>query len=219
MGRLPAGRPEKDNAEHMVWTLRITILLFVAWLVFLVSPFFALYDLTRAVEAKDVERITERVNFRALRVSLSQQIADAYLQTPAAKELSDLDRRAATNAGAIIVNPIVEKLVTPQALIDLLEDGWPQGVAGRPRGAAAAAAPVKFEFGSVRQAWRLFITSEGQGFRSVTIPVPPDLERDKQFRVTLRLSGFTWRVTGLEIPQALRRQLIRRAPNAASVIE
>ncbi|HST94710.1 MAG TPA: hypothetical protein VLJ78_08045, partial [Microvirga sp.] len=71
----------------------------------------------------------------------------------------------------------------------------------------------------LKQAWRLFITSEGQGFRSVTIPLPPDLERDRQFRVTMRLSGFTWRVTGLEIPQVLRRQLIRRAPSAASIVE
>lgn len=206
----------------MAWTLRITLLLFIAWLVFLVSPFIALYDLTRAVEAKDVGRITERVNFRALRISLSQQIAGAYLQTPAAKELGDLDRRAATNAGSLIVNPIVEKLITPEALIDLLEDGWPQGIPGRPRGTDANAAvsqPFKFGFGSLGQAWRLFITSEGQGFRSITIPLPPDVVRDKQFRVTMRLSGFTWRVTGLEVPQALRRQLIRRAPSAASALE
>jgi Protein of unknown function (DUF2939) len=205
----------------MTWTLRITFVLFLAWVGFLLSPFLALYDLTKAVEAKDVERITERVNFRALRVSLSQQIAGAYLQTPnAEKELGDLDRRAATNAGAIIVNPIVEKLVTPQALIDLLDNGWPEGVAGRPRGAAAAAsAQVRLEPDSLRQAWRLFITSEGQGFRSITIPLPPDLERDRQFRVTMRLSGYTWRVTGLEIPQALRRQLIRRPPSAASIVE
>jgi hypothetical protein len=205
----------------MTWTLRITFVLFLAWVAFLLSPFLALYDVTKAVEAKDVERITERVNFRALRVSLAQQIAGAYLQTPnAEKELGDLDRRAATNAGAIIVNPIVEKLVTPQALIDLLDNGWPEGVAGRPRGAAAtASAQVRLAPDSLKQAWRLFITSEGQGFRSVTIPLPPDLERDRQFRVTMRLSGFTWRVTGLEIPQVLRRQLIRRAPSAASIVE
>jgi len=204
----------------MVWTLRITFLLILAWIGFLVSPFVALYDLTRAVEAKDVARIGERVNFHALRLSLSQQIAGAYLQTPgAAKEFGDLDRRAATNAGAIIVNPIVEKLVTPQALIDLLDDGWPEGVAARPRGAAGAAPQTQFEFGSLAQAWRLFITSEGQGFRSVTIPFPPDAERSKQFRVTLRFSNLTWRVTGLEIPQDLRRQLIRRAPSAASIGE
>lgn len=206
----------------MIWTLRITVLLFVAWLAFLVSPFIALYDLSKAVQAKDVERVTERVNFRALRSSLSQQIAGAYLQTPAAKEFGDLDRRAATNAGALIVNPIVEKLVTPEALIDLLEDGWPQGVSGRPRGTGAndgASQPFTVGFNSLSQAWRLFITSEGQGFRSVTIPLPPDIERDKQFRVTMRLSGLTWRVTGLEIPQALRRQLVRRAPSAASIPE
>ncbi|MFC4174334.1 DUF2939 domain-containing protein [Microvirga sp. GCM10011540] len=203
----------------MIWTLRITFLLFIAWIVFLVSPFVALYDLSRAVEAKDVDTITERVNFRALRISLSRQIASEFLKTRDGKEeLGGLDPRAAANAGAVMVNPLVEQLVTPQALIDLLEDGWPQAAGNRRGGAAApAVSPVSFDIGSLGQALKLFFTSEGQGFRSVTVPIPVDEPRDKQFRLTLRLSGMTWRLTGVELPQALRQELIRRAPKATTL--
>ena len=37
----------------MRWTLRISFLLLLAWAIFLVSPFVALYDLSKAVQAKD----------------------------------------------------------------------------------------------------------------------------------------------------------------------
>jgi hypothetical protein len=197
----------------MIWTLRATFILFLAWAIFMVSPFVALYDLAKAVDARDLARITERVNFRALRTSFSRQIVGEYLKTPGGEqELGGLDRRVATNAGTVILNPIIEQLVTPQALVDLLEDGWPQEAAGS---GGPALSPVSLDIGSLQQAWRLFISSETQGFRSIAIPFPVSEPKEKQFRLTLRLSGVTWRLTGIELPQALREELVKRAAPAA----
>jgi len=193
----------------MLWTFRITFLLFLAWIVFMISPFVALYDLAKAVEARDAARIGERVNIRALRVSLSRQIVGEYLKTDAGQELSGFDQQSATNAGTAIVNPVVEQLVTPEALIDMLADGWPDQVAGNRR-----AASLKFDIGSIQQAWTLFVTSQSQGFRSITIPVPANVRKERQFKLTLRLSNLTWRLTGLELPVALRQELIKRVPRA-----
>jgi hypothetical protein len=202
----------------MIWTLRITFLLFLAWIAFLVSPFLALYDFAKAVEARDVARIEERVNFRALRISLTQQIVGAYLKSPAGeREYGDLDRRAATNAGAVVLNPLVERLVTPQALIDLLKDGPPRPATDDGSPPDASLPPLRLDPGSAGQALRLFMASEGQGFRSVTVPLPPDAGRDQQFRLTMRLSGTTWRLTGIGLPEALRQELIRRAPGTTSL--
>ena len=193
----------------MTWTLRATAILLIAWVAFMLSPFVALYDLAKAVEARDPERVGARVNFHALRTSLSRQVAAEYLKTPAGKQdLGGLDPQVAANAGSAIVDPLIERLVTPQALIDLLEDGWPQAAIGR---AGSTGTSASLEVGSFAQAFKLFVSSETQGFRSIFIPFPADVSRDKQFRLTLRLSGTMWRVTGLELPEALRRQLIRRA--------
>jgi hypothetical protein len=74
---------------------------------------------------------------------------------------------------------------------------------------------MKLDVGSFAQAWRLFISSETQGFRSITIPYPDNAPKDRQFRITMRLSGLGWRLTGVELPQALRRDLSRRASRAA----
>ena len=194
----------------MRWTLRISFLLFLAWLIFLASPFVALYDLSKAVEAKDLARIGERVNFNALRVSLSRQILGAFVD---GRDLGDLDRQLALGAGAAILNPVVEQLVTPEALVDLLEDGWPQQVTG---GGNGGASPLRINAASFGLGWRTFIASESLGFRSITIPLPAAEPKEKQFRVTLRLRGTTWRLTGIELPQSLRDALIKRVSQTVS---
>jgi len=194
----------------MRWTLRISFLLFLAWAIFMVSPFVALYDLSKAVEAKDLDRITERVNFNALRTSLARQILGEYLKT---QDLGGLDRQAAAQAGTATLNPVLEELITPQALIDLLDDGRLQQ-SGEAAVAGRMFAPLSFDAASLDKAWRTFILSETQGFRSITIPVPVDEPKDQQFRITLRLSSTTWRLTGIELPTALKKDLTKRAAAA-----
>ena len=194
----------------MRWTLRISFLLFLAWLIFLASPFVALYDLSKAVGAKDLARIGERVNFNALRVSLSRQILGAFVD---GRDLGDLDRQLALGAGAAILNPVVEQLVTPEAIVDLLEDGWPQQVTG---GGNGGASPLRINAASFGLGWRTFIASESLGFRSITIPLPATEPKEKQFRVTLRLRGTTWRLTGIELPQSLRDALTKRVSQTVS---
>jgi hypothetical protein len=189
----------------MRWTLRISFLLLLAWAIFVVSPFVALYDLSKAVEAKDLARIEARVNFNALRVSLTRQLLGDYLEQ---KNLGGLNRQLAADAGAAVLNPIVENLVTPQAVIDLLEDGWPQQAAGSGNGSLS---PIRLDLGSLREAWQVFISSESQGFRSITIPLPAGEAKEKQFRIVMRLRGTTWRLSGLELPDALRENLMKRA--------
>ncbi len=189
----------------MRWTLRISFLLFLAWAIFMVSPFVALYDLARAVETKDLARIEERVNFRALGVSLSRQIVGAYLDQ---QDLGGLDRQLATEAGASALNPVVAELLTPQSLADLLENGRLQKAVG---GGNAAVSPLKFDVGSLKEAFRVFIASQSQGFRVITIPLPAGQPEEKQFRLTFRLSHITWRLVGIDLPKALREDLKKRA--------
>jgi Protein of unknown function (DUF2939) len=191
----------------MRWTLRISFLLFLAWAIFMVSPFVALYDLSKAIEARDMDRITERVNFNALRVSLARQILGEYLKT---QDLDGLGQQAAAQAGTAALNPVLEELITPQAVIDLLDDGQLQQAAGA-QGGNGVFVPVGFDAESLGKAWRTFITSESQGFRAITIPLPADESKDRQFKVTLRVRGTTWRLTGIELPEPLKEELIKRA--------
>jgi Protein of unknown function (DUF2939) len=195
----------------MRWTLRISFLLFLAWAIFMVSPFVALYDLSKAIEARDVDRITERVNFNALRVSLARQILGEYLKT---QDLNGLGQQAAAQAGTAVLNPVLEELITAQAVMDLLDDGQLQQATGT-QGRNGSFFPLGFDAASLGKAWRTFIMSETQGFRAITIPLPADEPKDKQFKITLRLRGTTWRLTGIDLPEPLKEELIKRAAAAS----
>lgn len=192
----------------MTWTIRVSFMLFLAWTLFIASPFVALYDLAKAIEVRNITRIDERVNFHALRTSLSRQIVDDYMKTPDGQlELTDIHRQLAADAGAKVFTPLIEELMTPHALADLLEAGhrlWSTEAENAP------SFPLRLGFGSFEQAWTLFMNAEPQGFRSISMNLPAQSPKDRQFRLTFRLSGSTWRLTGLDLPQSLRDDLLGR---------
>lgn len=202
----------------MRWTIRLFIVFMFAWAIFMVSPFVALYDLAKAVKAQDLARVEERVNLRAVRLALSKQLVSEYLKTVGrGQELDSFNRNLATSAGATIADPIVAQLVTPEAMMRLLNGSLPQEVAG---GAPTIPTGLPTNLGSLGTVWRTYIASESRGFRSIIVPVPEGREKAQQFRLTLRLSGwsggFTWRLTGVELPEPLLRELIRQLPRGTA---
>src|SRR4051812_34738072 len=120
--RTEATKQHKGN--RMRWFLRSLVALFVVWAIYLVSPYVAFYRLAKAVEAKDLAAIKERVNFRAVRISLSRQIVSAYAKatgtdTAAGSPVGQI----AVSAGTAVVDPLIAPYVTPEAIIDLLTKG------------------------------------------------------------------------------------------------
>jgi hypothetical protein len=200
----------------MRWTLRIGAVLGLAWLLFLASPFVTLHGLGRAVAARDVEAVRERVNFRALRLSLVRQVLNVAIEERAGRALGATERQLAADAGATVADPIVSQLLTPEALIELLNGGWPREGAdsdaaspaertlGGPGGIARAMRVV-----SLGSAWRLFRQSEFRGFRNMVVRLPPNAAVDEQFRLRLRLVRTTWRLVAIELPEEPLRRLVR----------
>src|SRR3954464_14288358 len=203
----------------MRWMLRIGIGLGLAWLVFLASPFVALHGLGRAVETRDVEAVRARGNFRAPRLSRLKQVIGVYLDERAGRALGSAERQLAADAGATAADPIVAQLLTPEAIIELLNEGWPKGLGGSAAAEAPAgqeAPPAKpgdivetMRVASLRGAVRLFRQSELRGFRNLLVSLPPDAPSEQQFRLRLRLVRTTWKLIGMELPDALRGRAIR----------
>jgi hypothetical protein len=194
----------------MRWTFRLFAALVVAWAVFMLSPFVALYGLAQAVEARDAARLEERVNLRALRVSLAKQIVGEYLRRHGrTQELNQTSRNLATSAGASLADPLIAQLVTPEALFGLLDGRLPEPVAG---GAAPVPLDLPKDWRGLASVWKTFVTSESRGFRVVVVPVPTDRPRSEQFRLHLRLEGATWRLAGLELPQSILMELVKQLP-------
>jgi Protein of unknown function (DUF2939) len=198
----------------MRWTFRIAAALALAWVIFLVSPFVALHNFAREVETRDVEVIRERVNFRALRVSLLKQVFNVAVQEKGGRALDPAERQFVIEAAAGVAEPVVAQLLTPEAVLDLLNDGWPNAVLGPVDQGVADGAPIRMarhlRMRSLASAWRLFRNSEMRGFRNIIVSLPPDRPPDRQFRLRLRLARATWTLVNIELPTALLQALARK---------
>ena len=202
----------------MRWLLRSLVVLAFAWVVFILSPYVALYRLAKAVQAKDIAAITERVNFSAVRISLSRQIASAYAKaTGAVKQESSPMGQVAVSAGTAVIDPLIAPYMTPEAIIDLLTKGAPDTA---PKGEPDAAPPPSLGGGlqlfdlSLVRFKELYFASESRGSRGFVVALPPGQPPEERFRLIFRLTGpsrgFTWRLVGLELPARLRDRLVQQ---------
>lgn len=181
-------------------TIATIIILFAVWFAWSAWPFLALYDLVRAAQAADTAAIERRVDFPELRRSLSSQIFQAYAR---------LSGRKIDGGGVMVgiasafADPFVEKLLSPQALTDLLKNGWPHDMlADRPEGFEG------LNLNTLGTALQLYFAAD-YGIGEFRVPVPVNLPAARQFRIRLALSDWTWKLSGLDLPHALQDRLAR----------
>lgn len=202
------------------WSL--PLILALGWFVFTLTPFWALYDLARAVRARDAAYVERHVNFRTLRLSVIRQIA-AAAQVRGEAGAEPRERQRVTDALVALAIPIAESLVTPKTVVDLLDDGWLDSVEPRPPelrtgdvSPAARDAPPQLglRIENLRRLLPFYLASEMRGFRTVVIPVPPEVARDRRLRLRLRLRGWTWRLVDIELPEELRERIAQKVAGA-----
>jgi hypothetical protein len=182
-------------------TLGILAILFLLWLGYIVWPFASLFSVVRAAQAGDAFTLAQRVDYPKLRRSVALQIVQAYAGLSGIK----LDTASvAIGLTAAFADPFVEKLLTPAALAELLRGGWPKGTLGddAPADAQGIASSV---FGNP---WQLYLNSD-YGIGVVRIALPTNQPKDRQFHIELSLSEWTWKLSGLDLPVALRERLAR----------
>ncbi len=185
----------------MRWTVRILAALAIVWGAYFVWPYFAVYRLGDAIRARDVAAVRDKVNFTAVRRSLTDQMFRTYLQLTGREAKLGPFRELALAATSSIAEPIVSQLITSDALTDLLANGWP-----------AKVLPAKLpgieglSSGSFGTAWQVFVNSE-HGLRSFVMNFPPRAPQARQFGLQFRLSKGAWRLSGVELPEELRVRL------------
>jgi hypothetical protein len=180
-------------------TAGIGIAIVALWLAYATSAYRAAYRLADMVQTGDVTGLSERIDFPALRQSISAQIVRKYLQLTG-KDLSpgSIAEQFAVSVGIAVADPIVAKLVSPEALIELLQSGTTSTVLqdriAPMQGLSAEA------LGSV---WRLFVNSE-LGIARFLVNVPVDKPATESFRLQFCLAAWTWRLCRVELPEPLQ---------------
>jgi hypothetical protein len=186
----------------MRWFVGSAVALLLLWAAFLASPYLALLDLAGAVEARNTERVSARVNVRAFRLSLAKQVAAAGMGSRAlSSALGSPDATLAASAAAAAADPLLERIVTPEGVLTLLQHlgtdrTRPVQLAGRLRPNAEG----------LSMAADLVARSRWRGFRNVYFAVAAE-PGGPEARLQLRLSRFRWRLVALELTPEARARL------------
>jgi hypothetical protein len=180
-------------------TLTVAILALV-WIGYITWPIYDLLVLIRAVETRDIGTVTRRVYFDAVRISLTNQVIDAYTRRTGV-EISPFARSFAS-AGLAIADPVVQKLISPEALSQLLTIGWP--VTAVPD--APPPGTVGITTNTIGTFWQIFGNAE-YGFGRFEVAGPAVLPAHQRFRLEFRLLQWRWRLVSIILPENIQNLL------------
>ena len=110
----------------MVKAIVAVAVLGVMWLGYIAWPLYDLYALVNAFEKRDVHTVVRHVYFDSVRRSLADQILTAYIQRTGFQLSPRLQGVAAT--ALMITDPVLSKVISPEALSEFLNTGWPDPV-------------------------------------------------------------------------------------------
>ena len=165
-------------------------------------PFFRLRALSADLQARNAAALSEQVDFELLRRSLTGQIIATYLRiTGRESKLGPLSPLVSA-IGSSIVDPWVSQIVNPENLIELLRGGTIQTELG------ATSFKMELPNFSLSTAWKAWLSSE-YGLGNFSIGLPVYAEAAEQFRLRMQLLEWSWKLTGVDLPEKLRDQFAR----------
>jgi hypothetical protein len=168
-------------------------------------------ELASAASRGDAEAVIERVDIPALSRSLSSQISRAYLeQNPQLQKLLALQQ----GDGGVVINAaaaemLLRAFLTPENIAALLNQGR---AAGGPDAGALWRMPGLAE---ALQAGPLQAVMHSYFVSPLTFLVGLD-SPEGRYGVHMNLSGATWRLSGLDIPDQVTARVAREIAQRVS---
>jgi hypothetical protein len=162
-------------------TAATIVLLCLIWIGYTAWPLYDLFVLVRAVEERDINTVVRYVYFDSVRKSLAGQVVAAYVRRTGT-QLSPLAQGMAASAFGV-ADPIVNRLITPEALSELLNAGWP--VAIDPVVPQGTVGITRNTIGTI---WQVYRNSE-YGLGRFEVSAPPILPPQRRIVLTFHLLG------------------------------
>jgi hypothetical protein len=122
---------------------------------------------------------------------------------------SSLFAQQAVAAGLSIVDPVVKKLVSPQALTDLLAVGWPVAIAPNP-----PPGTLGINRETLGTAWQIFGASH-YGIARFEVSAPMELPPANRFQLRFQLLAWRWQLAGVILPENVQDLLANELIKAA----
>jgi hypothetical protein len=162
-------------------TMEAVLVFGLIWIGYIAWPLYDLLVLLHAIETRDVDTVTRHVYLGSVRISLTNQIVAAYVRRTGI-QIGLLRRNI---AAAAIADPVVKRLVSPEALTELLAVGWPITVLPDPP--PGTIGTTRSPIGTI---WQIFGSSE-YGLGRYEVAEPSALPPQQRFLLTFRL--LQWR--------------------------
>jgi hypothetical protein len=158
--------------------------------------------LVRSVEERDINTVVRYVYFDAVRKSLAGQVVAAYVRRTGTQLNPFAQGMAASAFG--VADPIVNRLITPEALSELLTAGWP--VAIDPVVPQGTVGITRNTIGTI---WEVYRNSE-YGLGRFEVSAPTILPPQQRIGLTFHLLQWRWRLVALNLPQDFQDMLADR---------
>lgn len=181
-------------------TVIALVVIGLVWIGYMAWPLYELTALVRAIDARDVSTVARFVNFDRVRASLTEQIASAYMRMSGAKP--GLVVEQAVVVGLSVADPVIRKLVSPEALSELLAVGWPVAVVPD----SPPSGTVGISNDTLGTALQIFAASH-YGIGRFEVSAPTVLPPADRFRLTFHLLSWHWRLVGITVPENVRNLL------------
>ncbi len=162
-------------------------------------------QLASAAERGDADALIERVDLQALIRSLSGQIARAFAdEHPQIQKLPSPRQGVFLNGAA--AEMLLRALLTPDNIAALLSQGrvGVLGAGGKDAGTVWAMPSLGEAFHA--RPWQVIMHSYFDGPRSFVVGLDSP---DGRYRIHMVLSGLTWRMSGVDVPEAITARLAR----------
>jgi hypothetical protein len=178
-------------------TIAVVVAFGLVWIGYVAWPLYDLLVLVRAIETRDVDTVTRHVYFDAVRISFTNQVVAAYVRRTGI-QIGPLRRNI---AAAAIADPVLKRLLSPEALSELLAVGWPITVVPDPP--QGTIGMTRSTMGTI---WQIFGHSE-YGFGRFEVEGPSALPPQQRFLLTFRLLQWRWRLVGVTLPENIQTLL------------
>jgi hypothetical protein len=140
--------------------------------------------------------VKRHVYFDAVRKSLTSQVVAAYMRRTG-MQISPLAQGMAA-AALGIADPVVNKLVSAEALGELLSVGWPVAVVPSP-----PPGTVGISMSTIGTIWQIFGNSE-YGIGRFELSAPSVLPQQQRFRLTFQLLQWRWQLAAISLPEIIQ---------------
>jgi Protein of unknown function (DUF2939) len=193
----------------MRWLLGTVATVVILVLIYLGSAASALSKLAAAARAGDGAAVIERTDLKALSRSLTDQIVGAYLErVGATRRISPMEKMLVNTFGASIADAMVTKMLTADKLTQMLKTGNLETAPGAPSFTGLPALADLHTGDWLSLLGRLNFIQPAL----LAIRVSDSSDPDAYAAINLHCEGLDWKLSGIELPRAIVRELAASLP-------